>query len=144
MDSPNILEGGCSVDDRGRITYIGGAHFAKVKRFYVIENFSTDVIRAFHGHRYEEKFVFVVSGAAILVIAEILDYGLTMHERYVLSADKPQLLYIPAGFANGFRTLTQDTKIMFFSTATVDESKADDERYDSDYFGQEIWEVKNR
>jgi len=51
-------------------------------------------------------------------------------------------LYIPAGFANGFMSLTSDTQIIFFSTSTIDESKGDDFRFDARYW--DIWEVIER
>ncbi|GAH91067.1 unnamed protein product, partial [marine sediment metagenome] len=39
--------------------------------------------------------------------------------RYVLSADKPSILYIPAGYGNGFMSLTEDAKLMFFSKGRI-------------------------
>ena len=62
-----------------------------------------------------------------------------MH-RYVLSALKPSVLHIPAGYANGFKSLTADTKLMFFSTSILEESQGDDVRWPADYFG-DVWTV---
>ncbi|EKD44060.1 MAG: hypothetical protein ACD_72C00011G0003 [uncultured bacterium] len=64
--------------------------------------------------------------------------------RTVLSARKPQILYIPPGFANGFIALEPDTKVIFFSTSTIIEAQKDDYRYPADYWGKDIWKIENR
>jgi dTDP-4-dehydrorhamnose 3,5-epimerase len=51
-------------------------------------------------------------------------------------------MYIPPGYANGAMTLTEDTRIMYFSTATLEESKTDDYRFSYDYWS--IWGVERR
>ncbi len=144
-NSPEILRGGTAVDDRGTLAYLNVAPLGNVVRLYMIENFSTGTIRAFHGHKIEEKFALVVSGSAIIVLAKmVVEARLEDPDRYVLSARNPQLLYIPAGYANGFRSLEPNTKILFFSSTTIEEAKTDDYRFPYDYFGKEIWEVENR
>ena len=64
--------------------------------------------------------------------------------RYILSDKSPKVLFIPPKFANGFRPLENDTRIIFFSTSSLEESKDDDYRYAADYWGNDIWEVENR
>lgn len=121
-----IFEGGTAIDDRGKLSYFNEIDFKDVKRFYVVENHSKGFIRAWHGHRKETKYVYVISGAAIVAYYPM--EGEPVFERHVLSADKPKIICIPAGNYNGFKTLTDDTKIIFFSTTTLDESKDDDFR----------------
>jgi dTDP-4-dehydrorhamnose 3,5-epimerase-like enzyme len=136
------LEGGLSVDDRGSVSFVNSFDFKKVKRFYVVENHAKGFVRAWHGHRHEEKYVFVVQGAA-LVGCLPLDYKEgDVIERHVLSAAKPQILHIPKGYANGFKTLTDDTKVIFYSTATLAESLKDDERFPA--YQWNIWNVEAR
>jgi dTDP-4-dehydrorhamnose 3,5-epimerase len=60
----------------------------------------------------------------------------------VLSANKPSVLYIPPGYANGFMSLTPDARLMFFSTSTLAESKGDDHRYDPRHW--DIWNIEER
>lgn len=144
MASAEVFEGDCFVDDRGILSYLNVAPFEKVKRLYIVENFSNDTIRAFHGHKIEDKFVLVVSGSALVIIAELSDEKLKNPVRYTLSDRKLRLLHIPAGYANGIRTLTPNTKILFFSTTTMQEATSDDFRFDYDYFGEEIWKVKSK
>lgn len=145
---PNIIEGGLAIDDRGQLTFVNDFNFSDIKRFYVVENFSQDVIRAFHGHLKEEKYVFVVSGSAIVAAVEMDDTIKPNKSnevyRFILSSRKPNILYIPAGYANGFRAIEKNTKIIFFSTSSLEESKGDDYRFPYDYWGKEIWNIENR
>lgn len=145
---PYIIEGGVAVDDRGSLMFANTFDFKGVKRFYAVENFSTETIRAFHGHLKEAKYAFVASGTAVVAAVE-MDHTETPNKqnkvnRYILSDKKPSVLYIPAGFANGFRFLTPHGKIFFFSTSTTEESKGDDYRFPADYWGKDIWEIVNR
>jgi dTDP-4-dehydrorhamnose 3,5-epimerase len=145
---PKIIEGGFAIDDRGQLSFVNDFDFSNVKRFYMVDNFSQDIIRAFHGHLKEEKYVFVVSGSAI-VAAVKMDDTIKPNKsnevcRFVLSSRKPNILYIPAGYANGLRAIEENTKIIFFSTSSLEESKNDDYRFPYDYWGKEIWNVENR
>ena len=143
-----VFEGGLAVDDRGAVSFVNDFDFKDVKRFYKIENFSKDVIRAFHGHLKEAKYVYVASGSIILVAAPMTDPANPSRDvkvsRFVLSARKPTIVFIPRGYVNGFRILEDHSQILFFSTSTLDESKGDDYRFPVDYWGQQLWAVENR
>jgi dTDP-4-dehydrorhamnose 3,5-epimerase-like enzyme len=139
-----IIKGNSAVDDRGVVSFVNDFHFENVKRFYSVQNFSTDTVRAFHGHLIEEKYVYVAAGSALVVVAEMAEGELRNPEKFVLTDRNPRVLHIPAGHANGFRALEYDTRILFFSTATLEESICDDYRFDWTYFGENFWEVANR
>jgi len=143
---PYIIEGGLAVDDRGDLAFVNDFHFEGVKRFYMVSNHRAGFVRAWHAHRHEAKYVIAVQGAAIVAAVAIDNWehpskNAQVH-RYVLSAQKPAVLYIPAGYANGFMSLTTDTKLIFFSTATLEESRNDDMRYDAHYW--DVWQVVER
>jgi dTDP-4-dehydrorhamnose 3,5-epimerase-like enzyme len=148
LKQPRLISGASSVDDRGQVVFANEFSFASIKRFYLVENFSTEVIRAFHGHLKEEKFVLVVNGSAIVAAVAFDDPSkpnrtAKLH-RYVLSDRQTQILHIPAGYANGFRPLEPKTKMMFFSTATLEDSGKDDYRFPYDQWGNEVWQVEFR
>lgn len=127
--SPNLIDGGLSVDDRGTVTFVNDFNFKGVKRFYLVSNHAKGFVRAWHGHKKEGKYVLVVKGAAIIGVVGMKD---SKAERFILSDKKPQILHIPAGNYNGFKTLTDDTQIMFFSTSTIEETGGDDYRKSAD------------
>ncbi len=143
---PVLIPGGLAVDDRGTLRFANEFQFDGVRRFYMVSNHLVGLVRAWHAHRREAKYVFAVSGAAIVGAVEIDDWSrpskdLQVH-RYVLSANKPAVLFIPPGYANGFKSLSHDTRLMFFSTATLEQSCGDDVRYDAHYW--DIWNVEER
>ncbi len=143
---PYIINGGLAVDDRGEIAFVNDFHFESVKRFYMVSNHRQDFVRAWHAHRREAKYVFAVSGAALVGAVKIDNWDKPSVDlpvgRYVLSSKKPQILYVPPGYANGFMSLTSDLKLIFYSTSTLEESAGDDIRYDARYW--DIWNVVER
>jgi len=142
----HIFNGGLSVDDRGEVTFINDFNFESVKRFYMVSNHKAGFVRAWHAHKREAKYVAAVTGAAIVGAVKIDDWDKPSVDlpvgRYVISSNKPQVLYIPPGYANGFMSLTSDLKLIFFSTAKLDESADDDIRFDARYW--DIWNVVER
>lgn len=144
MKESILIEGGIAIDDRGKLCFINKE--LKIKRFYFISNHESHFVRAWHGHKKENKYVTVIQGSAIVGAVKIDDWKnpskKIIPKKYILSVNKPSLLYIPAGYANGFMNLNQDTIIMFFSTSTLEESKNDDYRYPYNYW--DIWKIEER
>lgn len=144
-DKPIVIEGGLAKDARGQVSFVNGFGFKDIVRFYMVENSPEQPVRAFHGHMKEVKYVFVPSGRALVAAVRLSDSKtpstLEIPERFVLSAQKPLVLRIPGGYANGFRALEPNTKVIFFATASVEESKADDYRFPHDYWGNDVWDV---
>lgn len=145
-EAPYVIEGGLGVDDRGEVAFVNDFRFEGVKRFYVVSNHRAGFVRAWHAHRHEAKYVTVVQGAAVIAAVAIDNWEQPSREakvhRYIVSADKPSVIHIPSGYANGFMSLTADTKLMFFSTSTVEESRGDDVRFDARYW--DAWQVMER
>jgi len=135
-NNPEIIEGGIYDDDRGRLTFINEFNFENVKRFYTISNKSTEIIRAWQGHKIENKYFYVSSGSFILCAVKIDDWDnpsidLTV-KKFVLSSKNSQILKIPAGYANGIKALEENSKLIVFSSNTLADSTNDDYRYDAE------------
>ncbi len=146
MSELRLIKGGLAVDDRGQVSFVNDFDFADVKRFYAVENHRSGFIRAWHAHKKESKYVMVVKGAALVGAVEIDDWDNPSKdatvERYILSERSPSVLFVPAGYANGFMSLTPDTKIFYFSTRSLEDSLGDDIRYDARYWNP--WTVEER
>ena len=142
-----MIPGSSHVDDRGVVSFVNDFDFARVKRFYMVENHMVGLVRAWHAHRFEEKYAVVVQGVALVAAVRIDNWDKPSVpekvDRLVLSAQKPAILHIPPGYANGFKSLTPDMKIMFFSTNTVEDSLKDDVRWPPDQFGG-VWKIIER
>lgn len=138
----NIINGSNFVDDRGTLSFVNDFNFADVKRFYQVQNHNVNFIRAWHGHKIEAKYVYVVSGAILFGAVPLDDMTTLACQKFVLSSNQPRILHVPAGYANGFKTLTDKAIVQFFSTTTLEESKNDDYRFDHDVV--DIWKENYR
>ena len=146
INKPFIINGDLSVDDRGELMFVNQFNMELVKRFYVVSNHKQGFIRAWHAHKFESKYVFVVDGTALISTVQIDNWNNPSSnlaiDKFVLTAKKPSILYIPNGYANGFKTLSTDTKIIFFSTSTLKDSIDDDYRFDA--YKWNPWEIVER
>lgn len=146
MSELKLFNGGLAVDDRGTVSFVNDFNFEGVKRFYIVENHKQGFIRAWHGHKKEAKYVSVVKGSAMVCAVKIDNWEEPSHElevnKFVLSENKPSVLFIPAGFANGFMSLTEDAKLAFYSTSSLEESKGDDFRFDARLWNP--WDIEER
>lgn len=146
MAEPQLFDGGLVVDDRGEVGFVNDFDFGDVKRFYWVANHRSGFVRAWHAHRREAKYVMVVQGAALIAAVEVDNWDNPSKDnkvwRYVLSAQRPSVLYIPPGYANGFMSLTAEAKLIFFSTVSLEESGHDDIRYDAYYW--DAWSIIER
>lgn len=145
-EEPKLIKGGIAVDDRGEVGFVNDFSFEKVKRFYTLSNHTKGFVRAWHGHKKESKYFYVISGAALICAVKVDNWespGTSSEvKRFTLSGKNPSVLYIPAGYANGSMSLTDDTKIMVFSTSTLDESLKDDFRFPARLWNP--WGVEER
>lgn len=138
-----VIEGGAVKDKLGVIKFINGFNFNGVKRFYQIDFSTKGMVRAFHGHLKEAKYVYLVEGNALLCLVK-LSSAINPSKKakvykYKLTDKKPLIVQIPAGFANGIKSLSANAKVIFFSTSSLSNSLKDDFRFPSDYWGKDIW-----
>lgn len=142
-NEPTLLQGGCSVDDRGSLQFLNDFPLGNFKRFYTVSNHSRGFIRAWHGHLFESKTFFIIKGAAIVCAVKLTDEHAPDRnqevKRVVLNAGMPSGFYIPAGYANGFMSLTNDAILIVFSDKSLSESLDDDYRFPFDYWNP--WEI---
>jgi len=146
FDAPTIIDGFSFADDRGVMTGCNSLDLAAVKRFYLIENHESRFIRAWHGHKFETKVLYCVSGSFFVGVVKIDDFDkpnpLARVETFTLSISKPQVLVIPGGFANGLMNLNLNSKLIVMSDKTLAESAGDDFRFGYDYW--DVWSRKFR
>ena len=144
--SPTLIHGKKFVDDRGSLTFLNDLALNQFKRFYIVQNHRQGFIRAWHGHLKESKLFFPLEGTFQVGVAK-LDSKAQPDKAveamsYVLDSSAPSGLFIPAGFANGSKSLTPAAKILILSTTTLEESKEDDFRLN--YNEWNIWEENFR
>ena len=146
MNEPKLINANASSDDRGRVYFANEFDLRECRRMYIVENFATGTVRAWHAHRHERKWVMALTGAALACCVAIDDWdspstATTVH-RFTLDAEHPALLAIPAGYANGAMALLSNTKLIYFSDASLEQSLGDDVRYPARYW--DPWHVTER
>lgn len=117
------------------------------KRTYVCSNFQSNTVRGFHYHEKEQKIFICLKGAVKFVlfngVKDERNFQGIAAEVFVLSENISKALYIPAGYANAWQTLTDDTILIGISSVTVEESINDDIRFDPK-FVEHLFKVKWR
>ena len=135
-NTPKLIEGGNFKDERGQIDFVNDFNLSEVKRMYFTTHFSTDVIRAWQGHKIESRWFFCTKGSFKVKLVKIDNWenpsdNLEVLE-YELNENKPKVLYIPKGFVNGFKALENDSKLMIMANYAINEIENDQVRFNSD------------
>ena len=129
-----IIVGGVHKDSRGILKFFNDFDMSLIKRFYISEHSDVTIVRAWQGHRKEQKWFFVTEGSFKLVLVEPDSWtkpstNLSFQE-FVLEAKSNEIINIPAGFATGFQALESSSKMVIFSDVKLEASMNDDYRFD--------------
>lgn len=144
MDNvPKIISGGRFSDNRGIVNFVNDFVLDEVKRFYIIEHSDIKTIRAWQGHQFEKKWLYVLTGSFDVRWVQIKDMhnpsqNLKVKTR-IISSDISEILCFPEGFATGFRALEPHSKLLMFSNKSVHDSLDDDYRWPEDFFHKCRW-----
>lgn len=152
MTKPRVIDMPLYVDDRGTVhCAFDNMHNFGIKRTYIVRNWSKGMIRAWHGHLKGDTYMHVISGAVKVAAKPIQE---NLHPGWVegcdtivatITAEKPQMFLIPAGWFNGAVSLTDDTKILVYSTHSFERVKDDDVRGEvSSWERRDTFGVKSR
>ena len=144
--TPKILKGDRFYDNRGSLRFSNNLNFKNIKRFYIVHNYKTNFIRAWHGHLKEEKYITCIKGT-FQVSAVKLNSSKKPNKKsrifnFIINQSNNNFLYIPKGYANGSMSLQSNSELLIFSTLSLKESIKDDYRYDYDYW--DPWKISNR
>lgn len=132
---PSIIQGKQHKDARGSIHFVNAFSMDAVKRFYIISPENTQIIRAWQGHKKEEKWFYALKGRFLVVLIKIDNWETPAenlnHQAFILEADKNQVLHIPEGYVNGFKALEKTAQLLVYSNATLAESTDDNYRFEA-------------
>ena len=134
---PIFFESNSSSDERGTVSFTNDLNLQKAIRTYKVENSQLKTVRAWHGHKVEEKWVNVEQGEFLVCVVKVDDFTSPSKDSEIQTykmSPKDGFLYIPPNFANGAMNLTEDNAIRYYSSSTPEESLNDDFRFESDYW----------
>ncbi len=134
---PQLLKGDAHGDSRGTLIYNNDFDASAIKRIYVIENTSVDVVRAWQGHQIEQRWFSAIGGSFKIELIAIDDWNRPnkKSERlaFVLDFKKLDVLHIPAGYVSSIQSLEEGSKLLVMADYLMGELE-DDYRYAADYF----------
>lgn len=133
-----FFEGGRFSDKRGILSFVNDFDFSDVRRFYNITHPDVSVVRAWQGHKIERKYFYVPYGSFLLAWVKIDNWehpSSDLKASYtILSSEKPGVLSIPAGYANGIKAIIPDSVLTVYSNLDLKESENDRWTFD-----QALW-----
>lgn len=134
---PKITKGNSHIDTRGSVFFNNGFDASPIKRFYVIENQGIDFIRAWQGHKIEQRWFSAVQGSFVVKLICIDNWEkpskVSNQFCYVLQSGKMDILHIPEGYVSSIQSLEKGSKLLVMSDYLMGETQ-DEFRFDSDYF----------
>ncbi len=134
---PEIITGGSHSDTRGTLFYNNDFDASVVKRIYVIENKSIDFIRAWQGHKIEQRWFSVINGSfkIQLIVIDNWENPTKNIEKlsFTINAEKLDVLHVPKGHVSSIQSLEEGSKLLVMADYRLNEI-IDEFRFPFDYF----------
>lgn len=134
---PEIYKGASHTDSRGTLFFNNDFDATKVKRMFIIENKNNSIIRAWQGHKIEQRWVSALKGAFEIQLIAIDNWSLPSKKieklSFLLHSDQLHVLHIPAGYVSSIQSLEEESKLLVMADHFLGEIQ-DEYRYAIDYF----------
>ena len=121
MMNPKLLIGKRYRDSRGSRSYNNSFDTSLIKGIYFIENTDIKIIRAWQGHKIEQRCFNVVKGS------------FKIKEEFIKTSKTLDMLYVPKGFVSSIQALEVESKLLVMSDYLIGELN-EEFHYDLDYF----------
>ncbi|GHE38967.1 WxcM-like domain-containing protein [Sphingobacterium griseoflavum] len=133
-----ILHGGKAQDHRGQIRFVNDFDMSNVKRFYIIKNTDTKLVRGWRGHRIEQRWFYVLSGSFTIDLVKIDDWDMASRDlpvdRKLLNSTEQQLLHVPDGYATAVQANEENSELLVFADYGVEHASFDDYTWSTTHF----------
>jgi len=137
---PNLISGNCHKDERGQLFYNNDFDTTSTKRIYVIENHSIDFVRAWQGHKVEQRWFSAIQGSFKIQLIAVDNWDTPSENlpriEYHLHSEKLDILHIPAGYISSIQALEENSKLVVMADYQLGELN-DEFRFPIDYFKRE-------
>lgn len=134
---PKLIQGDSHEDSRGTLIYNNDFDAANIKRIYVIENTNTDFVRAWRGHKIEQRWFSAMAGSFAIQLIAIDNWDTPSKKlerfEFVLDSEKLDVLHIPAAYVSSIQSLEEGSKLLVMANYLLGELE-DEYRYESNYF----------
>jgi dTDP-4-dehydrorhamnose 3,5-epimerase-like enzyme len=134
---PKLILGNNHTDDRGTLFFNNDFDTTAIKRIYIIENKNTDFVRAWQGHKIEQRWFTAVQGSFEIKLIAIDNWekpSVNLQKKtFVLKPNSMEVLHIPKGFVSSIQALEKGSKLLVMADYLLGEIK-DEYRFAVDYF----------
>ena len=134
---PSIIKGGKHSDNRGRVIFNNDFHALGIKRIYTLENINAQFIRAWQGHKIEQRWFTSVAGSFKIKLIRLDNWDSPSKNlpvlEFTLTDETLDVLHVPANFVSSIQALEENSKLLVFADYDLGEI-ADEYRFPSDYF----------
>jgi dTDP-4-dehydrorhamnose 3,5-epimerase-like enzyme len=135
-----LYRGDCFQDLRGILTFNNDFDASSIKRIYTIENFDTDFIRGWQGHKIEQRWFACMNGKFRIGVIYIDDFENPLKtlkpQYYELNSSKLDFLHVAAGCVTSIQSLEKNSKLLVLADYKLNEVK-DEYRFNENYFENE-------
>ena len=134
---PILFDSKSNSDHRGTVSFTNNLNLSKVVRTYKVKNKQVKTVRAWHGHKIEEKWISVEDGEFLVCAVYIEDFDNPNKNQEIYKFNMTPdsgILYIPKKYANGAMNLTENNTVRYYSSLPLEESINDDYRFESDFW----------
>jgi len=138
IERVEFIQGGVAGDERGQIRFVNEFDMSLVKRFYIIKNADTELIRGWRAHRIEQRWFYVLSGSFSVGLVKIdkwesPDPSLPI-VNVVLNASEMRVLHVPSGYGTAFKALESGSELLVYADYSIAHASLDDHTWASSYF----------
>jgi dTDP-4-dehydrorhamnose 3,5-epimerase-like enzyme len=135
--NPKIISGNSYTDARGTLYYSNDFDASAIKRVYIIENNETDFIRAWQGHKIEQRWFSAINGSFKIQLIKIDNWDQPSKKQekftFTINAEKLDVLHVPKGYISGIQSLVEGSKLLVMADYSLNEI-SDEFRFPFDYF----------
>lgn len=132
-----LITGGKHTDQRGTVYYNNDFDVSQVKRMYIIENADSTVVRAWQGHRIEQRWFSAIRGTISIKLIKIDNWEAPSKnlpvETFTLNSDQFIILHIPKGYISSIQALEKNSRLLVMADTFIGETN-DEYRLPADYF----------
>ena len=134
---PKLISGDFHNDLRGGLYYNNSFDASVIKRIYVIENVTNDIIRGWQGHKIEQRWFSAIAGSFIVKLVAIDNWDCPSKDveifTFEVSSEKLDVLHMPPGYVSSIQSKENGSKLLVMADYHLNELN-DEFRLSIDYF----------
>lgn len=137
QEAPRLIKGNAYRDKRGVLRFNNEFDLLDVRRLYIIENSSMEIVRGWQGHKIERRWFSAIQGSFkidLIAIENWLEPPKNSEKiSFKLFSNTLDVLHVPKAYITRIQSLESNSKLLVMADYLIGEL-VDDYRYELDYF----------